>query len=148
LPVWVAREVAVEALSTRKRFVDAKISAAVLLAFIQAAAWLGLLWLNGTQVHNAGWVLGLALTAAGITSSGAALSAALLRDRERAQFVYSLGLLAAVAVSTLAGFSPLQTIARLAIGDPYTNGWSVAGFAAVLVALWLLLQRLSRRLAI
>ncbi len=127
--------------------INAKISAAVILAVIQCTAWLGLLWLNDISVENAAWVLGLAVLVAGITSAGAALVAVLFRDRERAQFVYSLALLAAVAISTLLGLSPVQTLARLAIGDYYTSGWNVALVAALLALLWLLLSRLAHRLA-
>jgi ABC-type Na+ efflux pump permease subunit len=127
--------------------VNAKISAAVLLAIVQCSAWLGLLWINRISVQNAAWVLSLGILVAGITATGAALVAVLFRDRERAQFVYSLALLAAVAISTLAGLSPVQTLSRLAIGDYYTSGWNVALVAGFLALLWLLLTRLTHRLA-
>jgi ABC-type Na+ efflux pump permease subunit len=127
--------------------VNAKISAAALLAIVQCSAWLGLLWLNRISVQNAAWVLSLGILVAGITATGAALVAVLFRDRERAQFVYSLALLAAVAISTLAGLSPVQTLARLATGDYYTSGWNVALVAASLALLWLLLSRMAHRLA-
>ena len=127
--------------------VNAKISAAVLLAIIQCTAWLGLLWLNNIAVQKPLWVLGMAIIVAGITSTGAGLVAVLFRDRERAQFVYSLALLAIFAISTLLGLSPVQTISRLAIGDYYTSGWDVALVAAFLLLLWLLLSRLAHRLA-
>ena len=126
--------------------VNAKISAAVLLAVIQCSAWLGLLWLNHIAVQNPVWVLSLAVIVSGLTATGAGLVAVLFRDRERAQFVYSLSLLAAVAISTLLGLSPVQTISRLAIGDYYTGGWNVAVVALFLLLLWLLLTRLAHRL--
>jgi ABC-type Na+ efflux pump permease subunit len=128
--------------------VNAKISSAVILAVIQCTAWLGLLWLNHIAVQNPFWVLGLAVIVAGITATGAGLVAVLFRDRERAQFVYSLALLAAVAISTLLGLSPVQTISRLAIGDYFTSGWNVVLVAAFLALLWLLLTRLAHRLVI
>ena len=127
--------------------VNAKICAAVLLAVIQCTAWLGLLWLNRISMQNPAWVLSLAILVAGITATGAAMVAVLFRDRERAQFVYSLALLAAVAISTLLGLSPVQTLSRLAIGDYYTTGWNIALVAAFLALLWLLLSRLAHRLA-
>jgi ABC-type Na+ efflux pump permease subunit len=127
--------------------VNAKISAAVLLAVIQCTAWLGLLCLNRIAVQNPVWVLSLAFIVAGLTSTGAALVGVLFRDRERAQFVYSLALLAAVAISTLLDLSPVQTLARLAIGDYYTTGWNVALVALFLALLWLLLSRFAHRLA-
>ena len=64
----------------------------------------------------------------------------------RAQFVYSLALLAAIAITTLLGLSPIQTLSRLAIGDYYTGGLNVLLFALFLAALWLLLRKLSHRL--
>jgi ABC-2 type transport system permease protein len=126
--------------------VNAKISAAVSLALIQCSAWLGLLWMNHISIQNPLWVLFMAVIVAGITATGAGLVAVLFRDRERAQFIYSLALLAAFAISTLLGLSPVQTISRLAIGDYYTSGWNVAILAAFLAALWLLLTRLAHRL--
>jgi ABC-type Na+ efflux pump permease subunit len=126
--------------------INAKILAAVILAVFQCAAWLALLRLNGIAIQNLGWILLLGVTIAGITSTAAGLGAALLRDRERSQFVYSLMLLAAIAISTLLDLSPIKTIARLAIGDFYTNGWSVAVFVIFLAGLWLLLSKASRRL--
>jgi ABC-2 type transport system permease protein len=126
--------------------ISAKITAAVFLAIVQCLAWLTLLRLNRIAIQNLPWILLLALIIAGITSTGAALGTVLLRDRERSQFVYSLMLLAAVAISTLLDLSPIKTLSRLAIGDAYTNGWNVAVFAVILAAMWLLLLRMSRRL--
>lgn len=126
--------------------ISAKITAAVCLAIAQCLAWLTLLRLNRVAIQNLPWILLLALIIAGITTTGAALGTVLLKDRERSQFVYSLMLMAAVAISTLLDLSPIKTISRLAIGDAYTNGWNVAVFAVILAAMWLLLLRLSRRL--
>jgi ABC-2 type transport system permease protein len=95
-----------------------------------------------------GWILLLALIIAGITSTAAMLGAVLLKDRERSQFIYSLSLLAATAISTLLDVSPITTLSRLAIGDAYTGGWNVATFAVVLAGLYLLLWKLSRRLVV
>jgi ABC-2 type transport system permease protein len=128
--------------------ISAKIVAAIILAVLQCIAWLTLLRLNGIAIQNLIWILLLAVTVAGITSTAAGLAAALLRDRERSQFIYSLVLLAAVAVSTLLDLSPLKTLSRLAIGDYYTSGWNIAVFVIFLVAQWLLLLRISRRLVV
>ena len=128
--------------------VGAKIVASVILSILQCIAWLTLLQLNGIAIQNTGWILILALVVAGITSTSAALGAVLLRDRERSQFIYSLMLLAAAAISTLLGLSPITTMSRLAISDAYTSGWNVAVFAAFLVGLYLLLTKTSRRLLV
>jgi ABC-type Na+ efflux pump permease subunit len=128
--------------------VGAKIVSAVIISILQCMAWLALLQFNGTAIQHTGWILLLALIVAGITSTSAALSAVLLKDRERSQFIYSLILLAAAAISTLLNISPITTMSRLAIGDHYTNGWDVAMFAAFLAGLYLLLLKLSRRLMV
>ena len=128
--------------------IGAKIVSAVLLAFLQCAAWLTLLQLNGIDVKNKAWILLLALVIAGITSTSAAIGAAFLQDRERSQFIYSLLLLAGVGISTLLNISPITTLSRLAVGDAYTGGWHVMIFAAVFAGLYFLLLRFSRRLMI
>ena len=128
--------------------IGAKIVSAVLLAFLQCAAWLTLLQLNGIDVQNKAWILLLALVIAGITSTSAAIGAAFLQDRERSQFIYSLLLLAGVGISTLLNISPITTLSRLAVGDAYTGGWHVMIFAAVFGGLYFLLLRFSRRLMI
>jgi ABC-2 type transport system permease protein len=128
--------------------IGAKIVSAVIISFLQCIAWLMLLQFNGTVIHHPVWILLLALTIAGITSTSAALSGVLLKDRERSQFIYSLILLAAAAISTLLNISPVTTLSRLAIGDAYTGGWNVALFAAILAGLYLLILKMSRRLMI
>ena len=128
--------------------VGAKIVASVILSILQCIAWLTLLQLNGIAIQNTGWILLLALIVAGITSTSAALGAVLLKDRERSQFIYSLMLLAAAAISTLLNLSPITAMSRLAIGDAFTSGWNVAVFAAFLAGLYLLLSKSSRRLLV
>ena len=131
---------------TVNNMVAAKIFSAVILSITQCVAWLMLLQLNGIDLQNRAWILWLALIVSGITSTSAALAAVLLKDRERSQFIYSLMLLAAAAISTLLNVSPISTLSRLAIGDYYTNGWHVMVFGAFLAGLYLLLVKFSRRL--
>ncbi|MCA2000821.1 MAG: ABC transporter permease [Chloroflexi bacterium] len=128
--------------------ISAKITSSVIIAVLQCMAWLYLLYLNDIVIQNVGWILLLALIVAGITSTAAALGAALLKDRERSQFIYSLSLLAATAISALLNASPITVMSRLAIGDAYTGGWNVMTFAAVLMVLGFLLRKVSRRLAL
>ncbi|HKY52730.1 MAG TPA: ABC transporter permease [Anaerolineales bacterium] len=162
-PAFVAGSLAIDALTeefekntmetllsaplTVTGMIDAKVSSVVILAVAQCGIWLGLLKLNGIVIQNAIWVFLLALIISGITSISAALGAVLLQDRERSQFIYALMLLTAIAVSTLLNASPITTLSRLAIGDYYTNGWSVAAFAVFLAGLYLLLRKISRRLS-
>ena len=128
--------------------VGAKIISSVILSILQCIAWLTLLQWNGVAIQNTGWILLLAVVVAGITSTFAALSAVLLKDRERSQFIYSLLLLTAVASSTLLNLSPIVTLSRLALGDAYTSGWNVLIFAMFLAGLYLVLYKTSRRLLI
>ena len=130
---------------TVSTMIGAKITSAVILAVLQCAAWLALIQVNGTVIHNRAWILLLAFVIAGITSTSAALSAAFLQDRERSQFIYSLLLLAGVGISTLLNFSPITALSRLAVGDAFTNGWNVMVFALFFVLLFGLLLRVSRR---
>ena len=128
--------------------IQAKIISVIILAVAQCGLWLALLKLNGIVIQNALWVFLLALIVSGITSLSAALGAVLLQDRERSQFIYALMLLTAIAVSNLLHVSPITVLSRLAIGDYYTNGWTVTIFAIFLAGLYLLLRRISRHLTV
>jgi ABC-type Na+ efflux pump permease subunit len=128
--------------------ITAKITAAVIVAITQCVTWLALLQANGTSIRNLIWVILLALIVAGLAATFAALGAVFFKDRERSQFVYSLALLAVVSIGTLLNLSPITTMSRLAIGDPYTGGWNVAVFAALLGAAWLVLWKMSRRMMV
>lgn len=133
---------------TLNGMVGAKIISSIILSILQCIAWLTLLQWNGVAIQNTGWILLLAVIVAGITSTSAALSAVLLKDRERSQFIYSLMLLTAAAISTLLNLSPIVTLSRLALGDAYTSGWNVAIFAMCLAGLYLVLSKTSRNLLV
>jgi len=133
---------------TLNGMVGAKIISSIILSILQCIAWLTLLQWNGVAIQNSGWILLLAVVVAGITSTFAALSAVLLKDRERSQFIYSLMLLTAAAISTLLNLSPIVTLSRLALGDAYTSGWNVVIFAMFLAGLYLVLYKTSRRLLV
>lgn len=133
---------------TVQETIDAKVFSVVILAVVQCGTWLVLLKLNGIAIQNTIWIFLLALIVSGTTSMSAALGAVLLQDRERSQFMYALMLLTAIAVSNLLKVSPITTLSRLAIGDYYTNGWTVAGFAVFLAGLYLLLRKVARRIMV
>jgi ABC-type Na+ efflux pump permease subunit len=163
-PAFVAGSLAIDALTeefendtmdtllsaplTVHGMIDAKVSSVVLLAIAQCGIWLGLLKLNGIVIQNTIWVFLLSLIVSGMTSMSAALGAVLLRDRERSQFMYALMLLTAIAVSNLLNVSPITILSRLAIGDYYTNGWTVALFAVFLAGVYLLLRKMSHRITV
>jgi ABC-2 type transport system permease protein len=163
-PAFVAGSLAIDALTeefendtmdtllsaplTVNGMINAKVSSVVILAVAQSGVWLGLLKLNGIVIQNTIWVFLLALIVSGITSVSAALGAVLLRDRERSQFIYALMLLTAIALSNLLNVSPITILSRLAIGDYYTDGWTVIMFAIFLAGLYLLLRKMSRRITV
>lgn len=126
--------------------IGAKIASVLILSMLQSGAWLALLTLNGIAIRNMGWIFLLALIVAGITSTSAALAAILLRDRERSQFIYALMLLAGAAISSLLNLSPIVTLSRLAVDDPFLSGWIVLAFAIFLAGLYLLLRKASHRI--
>ena len=128
--------------------VGAKISSVLILSMLQCGAWLVLLKLNGIAIQNTGWIFLLALIVSGITSTSAALAAVLLKDRERSQFIYAIMLLAAVAMGSLLDLSPIITLSRLAIGDPFASGWNIMPFAIFLTGLYLLLRKASRQVIV
>jgi ABC-type Na+ efflux pump permease subunit len=128
--------------------IGAKITSSVIISIVQCIAWMTLLQMNKIAIQNTGWILLLALIIAGLTSTSAMLGAVLLKDRERSQFIYSLILLAAAAISTLLNISPITTLSRLAIGDAFTGGWDVALFAVFLAGVYFLLLKMSRRLMV
>ncbi|MFN8597875.1 MAG: ABC transporter permease [Anaerolineae bacterium] len=124
----------------------AKIVAALVLALIQCVAWLGLLRLNQIQIQNGLLVLVVALLIAALNAIGSALIAVALRDRERAQFVYSIALLGTVAVSTLLNLSPIGLLNRLATGDAFTGLTEVLIYGVIVLALLFVFFRATRRL--
>jgi ABC-type Na+ efflux pump permease subunit len=100
----------------------AKIVAALLVAVAQAVLWVLLLRMNRIYIAQPVPVLALSALVAAINTVAVAFLVLWLRDRERAQFVYSLLIVVGVGGSTLLGASPVTTMTRLATGDPFT-GW-------------------------
>lgn len=94
----------------------AKIFTAGILAVAQCALWVLLLMMNSLSVHNVPLVLLLATIIAFCVSFGAGIIALILRDRERAQFVYSVGLVTAAGLSYLVYPSPFELTSQLAAG--------------------------------
>ena len=110
--------------------VDGKGLAMAVLAPAQAGAWILLLSVNGITVRNVGPLL-VVVTALTLVLVGAAVLLALLvPNRQRAQLLYSLGVLAFFAVAALLPEHPATTVARLAIGSATeTTFLLVAGYA-------------------
>ncbi len=112
--------------------VDAKVLSAATLAPLQAALWIALLRFNGTGVANP---LALVAVVAGLSTALVVVGAGIALttpDRRQAQFLYSVGVLAAAVVAGLLPEHPANTVAKLAVGSPTTATWlAVAGYVAL-----------------
>lgn len=125
-----------------------KITAAVITAGVQVAMWAGLLRINNLVIHNLGAVLTLAVVMAATVSVGTAIISLYFKDRERAQFVYSILLIAVAGGSSFLNPSPFGLITRLAAGDPNIGGGWVLLYALPLLAIGGAFLATSRRLAL
>jgi len=108
----------------------AKISAAIITAFIQIVMWAGLLEWNGVSIDRLTLVLPLAASYAVTISLGAAIIALFFKDRQRAQFTYSMTLIAVGAASYFLDPSPLELLIKLSSGAPNI---SILGFALYMI---------------
>lgn len=102
-----------------------KVSAAVITAVIQIVMWAGLLRWSGVIIDRLALVLLLAISYTITISFGAAIIALFLKDRQRAQFTYSMVLIAVGAVSSFLNPSPLELLIKLSSEAPNI---SVLGF--------------------
>jgi len=125
-----------------------KVSAAVITAVIQMAMWVGLLRLNSIIIQNPTLVILLAVIIATAISVGTAIIALYFKDRERAQFVYSIVLVAAVGGSYFLNPSPFSLITRLAAGDPHIGVPEVAFYAIPLIVIGIMFFNVSKRLVL
>ncbi len=98
-----------------------KVFAAILAAILQCALWAVLLRFNNFSIANLGLVLLLSAIIAGMISFGAAIVALYFKDRERAQFVYSMTLVAVGGVAYFIEPSPFSLLTRLATNDHYVG---------------------------
>jgi len=126
--------------------VDGKGAAMAALAPAQAVLWVALLGLNGIAIANVGLLVvlvsALALFAVAL---GAGISL-LVPTRQRAQLLYSMGVLLLFGSSLLLPEHPATTVARLAIDSagPLTRV-SVAGYVVLAVGLAVGVRALAGR---
>jgi len=123
-----------------------KISAGVIVSVAQCILWTLLLRLNNLVVHNIGLVLLLSAILAASISIGAAFITLYFKDRERAQFVYSMVLVVVAGLSYFLNPSPFALITRLAAADHYVGISQVALYLIPLAGLGALFLSLSKRL--
>jgi ABC-type Na+ efflux pump permease subunit len=129
--------------------VDGKVWAAAALAPAQAGLWLALLDFNGTTVRHPLALLAVVGALALLVVTLGATIAVLAPDRRAAQFLYAVGVLVAFGGSTLLPYSPVNTVARLAVdsvGATYPP--LVAGYVALGIAAYLLLRRAVPRIGL
>ncbi|MBI4286252.1 MAG: ABC transporter permease [Chloroflexi bacterium] len=119
----------------------AKISAATSSAAIQVALWAGLLRLNGHIIQSLVVVLALAVLIAALIATGAAGIALYFKDRERAQFVYSIALIIAAGLGYFLDPSPFSAATNLAAGVPGTEPLKVLFYLIPLLVIWFALRK-------
>jgi len=124
----------------------AKVCAAVITVLVQCTAWALLLRLNHLYIENLGLVLLLSATVGTIVSVGAAAASLYFKDRERAQFAYSMVLVVMVGLSYLVSPSPFSLMARLATGSHYTGTLDVLLYMVPLIVLGAVFFKWSGRL--
>jgi ABC-type Na+ efflux pump permease subunit len=129
--------------------VDGKVWAAAALAPAQAGLWLALLDFNGTTVRHPLALLAVVSALALLVVTLGAIIALLAPDRRAAQFLYAVGVLVAFGGSTLLPYSPVNTVARLAVDSVgATYPLLVAGYVALGGAAYVLLRRAVPRIGI
>jgi ABC-type Na+ efflux pump permease subunit len=127
-----------------KQILSAKVAAAVLTALAQVLLWVGLLRLNGTVIANPLPVVALAVVAAALIAFIAAFTALFFKDRERAQFAYSILLVVVVSASYFLGFSPINLISGLAAGSGQVSLIALLAYPAAALVLGTLFFKFSR----
>lgn len=125
---------------------SAKVSAAIITAVFQIIIWAGLLRLNGIIIHRPALVLLLAAIIAATISFSAAIIALYFKDRERAQFMYSIGLVVGIGGSYFLNPSPLNLITKLAAGVQNIRMIEVALYTVPLIIIGILFLNVSKRL--
>ena len=123
----------------------AKVSAAAITAVIQSLMWAGLLKLNGIIIERLALVLVLAMSYTVTISFGAAIIALFFKDRQRAQFIYSMILIATGAASYFLNPSPFELLTKLSSGAPNISALGFILYMALPVAIGLIFFHLSGR---
>jgi ABC-type Na+ efflux pump permease subunit len=97
-------------------------------------------------IQNLTLVLLIAVIVTAFISFLAALVALYFKDRERAQFIYSIILVILVSATYFLGFSPLNLITVLASGVPHANLSGILLYPVSLAITGILFFKLSRKL--
>jgi ABC-2 type transport system permease protein len=129
-----------------KQIFAAKIGAAMVTVVAQVILWSVLLKFNGLNILNLPQVLLIAIIAAAVVSFVAAVIALIFKDRERAQFTYSIVLVFLVAGSYFSGFSPINLITRMASGAQSNEAISICLYALLLLVSVVVFFKITRKL--
>lgn len=127
---------------------SSKIVTAGITALLQCILWVILLELNSLSIQNIPQVLLLASLIAFCVSFGAGIVALILRDRERAQFVFSIGLVTLAGLSYLVKPSPFELMTWLASDNPFAGLDRVVSYMVPLILLAGAFFFASKRLAV
>ena len=125
-----------------------KMSAAIIAAVIQLFMSTGLLIWNGIVVERLILVLLLAVSFAVAISLGAAIIALWFKDRQRAQFVYSMTLITAGAAGYFLNPSPFELLAKLSSGALDFSALAVGLYTTLPIAIGLAIFYRSKRLVL
>ena len=123
-----------------------KLSAAVITVIVQVIMWSALLRFNGLPIQKPALVIPFAVMIAIMVCFVAALISLYFKDRERAQFVYSIVLVTGVGGSYFLDASPVSLITRLAAGVPNVGTLEVALYLMPLILIGVVFFRVSKRL--
>jgi ABC-type Na+ efflux pump permease subunit len=123
-----------------------KVLAAVAIALLQCLLWPLLLQANGIEIRQLPQLLFVAACVVAFIALGTAIVTILLKDRERSQLLYSVGLMAAGAATVLVNPSPVNLLARLALGSRSLGVTDALAYAAPAVLLGIALFFVSRRM--
>nr|WP_255668365.1 ABC transporter permease [Methanocella sp. CWC-04] len=128
------------------QMLGAKLTAAVFIAAVQCILWPILLFFNHIYIHNVIPVILLAVIIAAFISVSSGILAIFFKDRERSQFIYSILLLSAGAVTYFLNPSPFSLMARLAAGDIYVGMANVLAYAVPVIVMLILFFFLSNKM--
>lgn len=121
--------------------IDGKLIPPVVLIPLQVVAWLGLLVLNGSAIANPISILVYATSVGIIIVCLGVTLAVVFRNRQSAQLVYSLGVIAVFLLGAVLPEAPPNIIAKLAMGSTTSmTGWIVVTHVVIAVFVLVLVR--------
>ena len=114
---------------------DGKMLAMIVLAPLQAGAWLLLLQMNGTTLVNPWAILAVVAAVATVLVALGAGLAIRMQDRQSTQLLYSLAVLLVFGLATLLPESPPNLIAKFAMGSSSGLSYGLVGLYLVVAGL-------------